>query len=214
MSDRTTTVFAVDDDPSVLKAVSRLMRSAGFVAEVFDSAQAFLDGYRTDVTGCVILDLTMPGLDGLELQRRLLERGGALPIIFLTGQGDIRASVCAMKQGAAEFLTKPAEDEKLLAAVQAATRQCEIAQQKRREVAVVEQRLATLTPREREVLGHLLTGKLNKQIAASLGTVEQTIKVHRGRIMRKMDTPTLVGLVRLVARVRIATDSSIINSVD
>ena len=200
MTDRPTTVFAVDDDPSVLKGIERLLRSAGFNAEVFTTAQSFLDAYRRDVVGCVILDLAMPGLDGLQLQHRLVEKGGALPIIFLTGRGDIPTSVRAMKQGAADFLMKPVDDRELLAAVQQATERCGLMQQERRQLADIEQRLGTLTPREREVLDHLLAGKINKQIAATLGTVEKTIKVHRARIMRKMDAPTVAALVRLADR--------------
>jgi len=208
MTQPTMTVFAVDDDASVLKGIERLLRSAGFNAQVFASAQAFLDEYDHDVTGCIILDLAMPGLDGLQLQQRLIEKGGALPIIFLTGRGDIPTSVRAMKQGAADFLTKPVDDRELLAAVQQATRRCRIVQQERRELAGIEERLATLTPREREVLEHLLSGKLNKQIAATLGTVEKTIKVHRARIMHKMRAPTLATLVRQAERAGVATHSA------
>lgn len=206
MTHLTPTVFAVDDDPLVLKGMERLLRSAGFNAEVFDSAQAFLGRYRRDVVGCLILDLAMPGLDGLQLQQLLVERGEVLPIIFLTGQGDIPTSVRAMKQGAADFLSKPAGDCELLAAVHEATRRCEIAHQQQVEVTDMQRRFATLTPREREVLGHLISGKLNKQIAASLGTVEQTIKVHRARIMHKMHARALVTLARRAVRAGIATD--------
>ena len=208
MSDRTTTVFVVDDDPSVLQGIERLLRSAGFRAQVFASSQAFLDGYRQDVTGCIILDLAMPGLDGLQLQQRLTERGGLLPIIFLTGRGDIPTSVRAMKQGAADFLTKPIDERELLAAVRKAIERCGVLQKERQEVADIEQRLATLTPREREVLGYLLSGKLNKQIAGSLGTVEKTIKVHRARIMQKMRAPTLAVLAQLADRAGVTAESA------
>ncbi len=208
MSDRASTVFVVDDDPAVLKGIQRLLRSAGFNAEVFASAHAFLDRYRPDAVGCLILDLAMPALDGLRLQQQLIERGGLLPIIFLTGHGDIPTSVRAMKQGAADFLTKPAADEELLAAVRQAIRRCGIVQRERRELADIQQRLATLTPREREVLGHVLAGKLNKQIAASLGTVEKTVKVHRARIMQKMHAPTVAALVRLADRAGVMAESS------
>lgn len=208
MSDRTPTVFAVDDDPSVLKAMKRLLHSAGFDAEVFASAQAFLDSYPRDVVGCVVLDLAMPGIDGLQLQQRLAEKGGALPIIFLTGHGDVPACARAMKQGAAGFLSKPVEEQELLGAVQEAIRRSTIAHHEQREVTDIQQRLATLTPREREVLAHLMSGKLNKQIAAALGTVEQTIKVHRARIMRKMRATTVVTLVRQAVRAGIASEST------
>ena len=214
MTDRTTTVFAVDDDPSVLKGIERLLRFAGFKAEVYATAQAFLDGYRHDVTGCVILDLAMPGLDGLQLQQRLLESAAVLPIIFLTGHGDISTSVWAMKHGAADFLTKPVDEEALLAAVRQAIERCGVLHQERRELAEVEQRLGTLSPREREVLAHLLSGKLNKQIAASLGTVEKTIKVHRARILQKMRVPSLAMLVRLAERAGISAESLAPRTVD
>ena len=200
MSDGLSTVFAVDDDPAVLKGIERLLRAAGFRTQVFTSAQTFLAAYRQDVVGCVILDLAMPGLDGLQAQQQLLESAAVLPIIFLTGHGDVPSSVRAMKQGAADFLTKPVDDDALIAVVRQAIERCVRLRQARHEVADIEQRLATLTPREHEVLGHLLSGKLNKQIAASLGTVEKTIKVHRARIMQKMGSPTLVGLVRLAER--------------
>lgn len=213
MTPAESTVYAVDDDPAVLRGLERLLRSAGFRTEVFASAQAFLDAYRGDITGCVILDLAMPGLDGLQIQRRLAELGGALPIIFLTGHADVPTSVRAMKQGAADFLTKPVDDQVLLTAVQLATQRCGVALRERREIAEIERRLATLTRREREVLSHVLAGELNKQIAASLGTVEKTIKVHRASIMRKMRAPSLAALVRLahragVERARAAGDSA------
>jgi len=208
MTDRSATVFAVDDDPAVLKGLERLLRSAGFKAEVFASAQAFLDGYCPEVTGCVILDLAMPGLDGMQVQQRLIEKGGALPIIFLTGHGDVPACARAMKHGAADFLTKPVDDQELLTAVHQATERCGILQQERLELADIEERLGTLTPREREVLEHLLSGKLNKQIAAALGTVEKTIKVHRARVMHKMRAPTLADLVRMAERARVVGESN------
>jgi FixJ family two-component response regulator len=202
------TVFAVDDDASVLRGIERLLRSAGYVAQTFQSAEAFLDTYEDDAAGCVILDLSMPGLDGLQVQQRLVEKDGVLPIIFLTGRGDIPASVQAMKNGAADFLTKPVDDEELLAAVRQAVRRCEMLRQERRERAEIEARLATLTGREREVLGYVIAGKLNKQIAASLGTVEQTVKVHRARIMQKMNAPTLAALIRLADRAGVAATSA------
>jgi len=207
MMDGSSMVFAVDDDPSVLRGIERLLRAAGFRTQVFPSAQAFLAGYRRDVVGCVILDLAMPGLDGLQLQQQLKEGAGVLPIIFLTAHGDVPSSVRAMKQGAVDFLVKPVDEEELLAAVRQAIKRCVTLRQARHEVAAIEQRLAMLTPREHEVLGHLLSGKLNKQIAASLGTVEKTIKVHRSRIMQKMGSPTLVGLVRLAERAGITAAS-------
>ncbi len=213
MTDGTTTVFAVDDDPSVRKGIERLLRSAGFKAEMFASAEAFLNAYRHDAAGCLILDLALPGLDGLQLQQRLLERGGVLPIIFLSGHGDVATSVRAMKHGAADFFTKPVDDDELLAAVHKSVQRCERLRCDMRELAVITQRLATLTPREREVLAHLLTGKLNKQIAACLGTGEKTIKVHRARVMHKMQAPTFAALVRLADRAGVACATATVPAV-
>jgi FixJ family two-component response regulator len=200
MTRGTPIVFVVDDDASVLRGVKRLLRSAGFTAETFASAPEFLERHDRNAAGCVILDLAMPGFDGLQMQKALTDQGSVLPIIFLTGHGDIPTSVQAMKAGAVDFLTKPATDDELLAAVRKAIQRCEALYRAREEIAVVRRRVATLTPREREVLAHLLSGKLNKQIAAELGTVEYTIKVHRARVMQKMQARTLAALVRLAER--------------
>ena len=197
MTSRPATVFVVDDDPSVRRGVERLLRSAGLTIEVFGSASEFLDRYDRDATGCVILDLAMPGFDGLQMQQALAERGSALPIIFLTGHGDIPSSVQAMKRGAVDFLTKPVSGDELLAAARNAIERCEALDRTREEIEDIRRRVATLTPREREVLTHLLSGRLNKQIAADLGTVEYTIKVHRARVLQKMRVRTLAALVRL-----------------
>ena len=194
------TVFVVDDDPSVRRGVERLLRSAGLAAESFASARDFLERYDCDAAGCVILDLAMPGFDGLQMQQALADRGSALPIIFLTGHGDIPSSVKAMKRGAVDFLTKPVSGDDLLAAVRNAIERCEALYRAREEIADIRRRFATLTPREREVLAHVLSGKLNKQIAADLGTIEHTIKVHRARVMQKMQARTLAALVRLAQR--------------
>jgi len=198
------TVFVVDDDASVLRGVRRLLRSAGFTAETFSSAPEFLERYDRNATGCVILDLAMPGFDGLRMQKALMDRGSVLPIIFLTGHGDIATSVQAMKGGAVDFLTKPVTDDDLLAAVRKAIQRCEALYRAREEIAIIAGRVSTLTPREREVLTHLVSGRLNKQIAADLGTVEHTIKVHRARVMQKMQVRTLADLVRLAERAGIA----------
>lgn len=200
MTSGTSIVFVVDDDASVRRGVTRLLRSAGFAAAPFASAPEFLERYDRDVAGCVILDLAMPGFDGLQMQKALTDRGSALPVIFLTGHGDIPTSVQAMKGGAVDFLTKPVADDELLAAVRKAIERCEALYRAREEIAIIRRRVATLTPREREVLTHLLSGKLNKQIAADLGTVEHTIKVHRARVMEKMQVRTLAALVRLAER--------------
>jgi FixJ family two-component response regulator len=193
-------VFVVDDDVSVLRGVKRLLRAAGLTAETFASAHEFLERYDHNAEGCVILDIAMPGFDGLQMQRALADRGSVLPIIFLTGHGDIPTSVQAMKAGAIDFLIKPVSRDKLLVAVRSAIQRCEALYRAREEIAIIKRRVATLTPREREVLAHLLSGKLNKQIAADLGTAEQTIKIHRARVMQKMQARTLAALVRLAER--------------
>lgn len=194
------TVYAIDDDAAVLKGIERLLRSAGYATRVFTSAEVFFDQYDDKAAGCLILDLAMPGLGGLQVQQRLIERGSLLPIIFLTGRADVSTSVQAMKNGAVDFHTKPVDDRELLATVEQAVRRCKLAQQMRHERADIAARLASLTTREREVLDHLLSGQRNKQIAAALGTVEKTIKVHRARIMQKMRAPSLAILAKLVER--------------
>ncbi|MCC6194182.1 MAG: response regulator transcription factor [Burkholderiales bacterium] len=194
------TVFVVDDDVSVRRGVLRLLRSAGLDALTFGSAQEFLDCHDSTVAGCVILDLAMPGIDGLAMQQTLADRGSALPIVFLTGHGNVPASVQAMKRGAVDFLTKPVGDEQLLETVRRAIERGRVLKKANEETAEIERRLAALTPREREVLPHLMRGRLNKQIAADLGTVEKTIKVHRARIMHKMQVRSLVALARMMER--------------
>ncbi len=194
------TVFLVDDDPAVLKGLSRLLRSAGFSVAQFESAQAFLEGDNCSAPGCIVLDVAMPDLDGLGLQEALTARNSELPIIFLTGHGDIGMSVQAMKAGATDFLTKPVDETKLLDAVRAAIEKNDLARLERAELDDIRQRFSTLTPREREVLALVVSGHLNKQSAAVLGTVEQTIKVHRARAMEKMKVNSLAELMRLVNR--------------
>lgn len=194
------TVFVVDDEESVRKALARLLRSAGFHTVVFGSAEEFLQARIPDTPGCLVLDLAMPGVNGLELQQALAERDTGWPIIFLTGRADVPTSVQAMKRGASDFLTKPVNDEDLLAAVRTAIDRHRTAREVRGWVDEIRRRLATLTPREREVLIHVVSGKLNKQVAAELGTVEKTIKVHRARVMEKMQAQSLADLVRMVER--------------
>jgi FixJ family two-component response regulator len=194
----------VDDDPAVLKSLSRLLRSAGLATAAFSSPREFLDRYDPKLPGCLVLDVAMPGLNGLELQQALLAQGHELQIIFLTGHGDIPMSVEAMKRGALDFLTKPVNDDDLLRAIQAALEKNQIARQDRAELDSILERLATLTPREREVLVHVVSGQLNKQIAGDLGTVEKTIKVHRSRVMEKMKVQSLAELVRLAERAGVA----------
>ena len=197
------TVFVVDDYAPVRRSISRLLRAAGFAVAAFASADEFLAQYDPSVWGCLVLDLAMPTLNGLELQHILAEAGSLLPIIFLTGEGDIPKSVRAMKHGATDFLTKPVDDEELLAAVHAAIEKHRALRRKQTELSEIRARLATLTPREREVLDYVIAGKLNKQIAGDLGTVEQTVKVHRARVMQKMRVRSVAELTRLMERCRI-----------
>ena len=208
MSD-TFTVFLVDDDHSVLRALSRLLRARGYDVQTFDAPQAFLDSHDPAVPGCAILDVAMPGLDGLALQERLtVAAGSQRPIIFLTGKGDVPTSVRAMRAGAVDFLTKPVGDQALLDAIARAQNLDARARRDYAERSAIRTRIATLTPREREVLTHVVAGRLNKQIAGDLGTVEKTIKVHRGRMMEKLGIRTVADLVRLAERVGIGGESA------
>ena len=190
----------MDDDPAVRKSLSRLLRSAGLEALAFGSPEEFLRHLDREAAGCAILDVAMPGLDGLALQRELSSLGSELPVIFLTGQGDIPKSVQAMKGGATDFLTKPVDDEVLLRAVRRALEADRAARQDRRQIAEIRGRLGALTSREREVLEGVVAGRLNKQIAGDLGIAEKTVKVHRGRVMQKMRAVSLAELVRLADR--------------
>lgn len=194
------TVFVVDDYAPVRNSISRLLRAAGFTVAMFASAEEFLARYDLQTLGCLVLDLAMPTLNGLELQRILAKAGSLLPIIFLTGTADIPKSVKAMKQGASDFLTKPVNDEDLLAAVRVAIEKNRALRQEQAELSEIRARLATLTPREREVLEYVVAGKLNKQIASDLGTVEQTVKIHRAHVMQKMRVRSVAELVRLTQR--------------
>jgi FixJ family two-component response regulator len=201
------TVFLVDDDPGVLRALSRVLREEGWSVATFDSAEAFLAQHDPAMEGCLVLDVTMPGLDGLGLQRRLADAGQFLPIVFVTGHGDIPMSVRAIKAGAADFLTKPVQAQALVAAVRSAIEQDASGRKDRAEAAALRQRLASLTPRERQVLSALVAGKLNKQIAADLGVVEQTVKFHRARIMERMQAKTAAELMHIAARLGIGPDA-------
>jgi len=193
-------VYVVDDDPDVLKAVERLLESAGLKVVAFPSPQQFLERHDRNAAGCLVLDLEMPGLNGLELQRMLEQQASHLPIVFLTGRGDIAASVRAMKQGASDFLTKPVDDALLIATIRDALARDAALRPGRIERERIANRLATLTERERQVLDRVIAGKLNKQIAAELGTVEKTIKFHRANLMRKMDVRVVADLVKLAER--------------
>jgi len=196
-------VYVVDDDPSVLKATSRLLRATGFEVRPFPSAVAYLEQFDADAAGCLLLDLNMPAVNGLQLQQALAQRGGAPAIIFLSGQADVPKSVEAMKGGAVEFLTKPVDASALVGAVRAALETDRRQRDARAGRMAVAKRLATLTPREEQVLRGVVAGKLNKQIAGELGTAEKTVKVHRGRVMEKMQVDSVAALVQAAARVDI-----------
>jgi FixJ family two-component response regulator len=200
MNQAAPTVFVIDDDPSVLKSLARLLRSVELNVATFVTPEEFLDQFEPGIQGCLVLDFAMPKLNGLELQQELAARDNELPIIFLTGHGDIPMSVQAMKQGAIDFLTKPVHDQDLIEAVHAAIEKDRMLQETRAELNEIRNKLSTLTPREREVLDHVVSGRLNKQIAADLGTVEKTIKVHRGHLMTKLKVRSLADLVRLAER--------------
>ena len=192
-------IFIVDDDPAVLKAQSRALREEGWRVETFESAEAFLARPGGIVQGCLVLDVTMPGLDGLELQRRLVEKGRSLPIVFVSGHGDIPMTVRAMKAGATDFLTKPVPSQVLIAAVRRAIDEDAVKRQTQAVTDALRERLDALTPRERQILEALAAGKLNKQIAADLGVVEQTVKFHRARIMERMQAKTTAELMHIAA---------------
>src|SRR5260370_26699303 len=194
------TVFVVDDYAPGRRSISRLLRTAGFTVTAFASAKEFLAQYDRETPGCLVLDRAMPAVSGLELQGILADRGSLLPIIFLTAYGDIPKSVQAMKRGASDFLMKPVNDEDLLAAVRVAIEKHRALRQEQAELSEIRARLATLTPREREVLEYVVAGKLNKQIAVELGTVEQTVKIHRAHVMQKMRVQSVAELVRLTER--------------
>lgn len=193
-------IYIVDDEQGMRKALTRLLTLENFDARAYASGDEFLAAFNREATSCLILDVEMPGTNGLELQKRLSLEGITLPIIFLTGRGDISMSVRAMKGGAVDFLTKPVDDLDLLRAVRSSL---DLAARRRLEessLKALRTRYAALTPREKEVMAHVVAGELNKQIAGSLGTGEQTIKVHRARVMEKMGVVTLADLVRAAER--------------
>ncbi len=196
-------VYLLDDEPELVKALTRLLRGKHFDVRGFTSVRAFLEAFSPQDTACLVLDVTMPELNGLELQRQLTHQGILIPIIFLTGNGDVPMSVRAIKAGATDFLIKPVDAAVLVPAVRAALQTAETQRQTIAETAALAARFATLTPREREVMAHVVAGKLNKQIAADLGTGEQNIKLHRAHVMQKMRVVSLADLVRVAERLDI-----------
>lgn len=202
MKETTPVVFVVDDDPSLRRAIKRLVESVGSQVELFGSAEEFLQAKRPDAPSCLVLDIRLPKISGLEFQRQLTNAGIHIPIIFITAHGDIRMTVRAMKAGAVEFLPKPFRDQDLLDAIQQALERDKTRRAQEAEVEKLRTRYESLTPREREVLPRLVSGLLNKQIAAEIGTSEATVKVHRSQLMRKMGTASLAELVRMFEKLQ------------
>ncbi|MBR1156685.1 response regulator transcription factor [Bradyrhizobium sp. JYMT SZCCT0428] len=198
------TVYLVDDDAGVRKGLSRLLRAKGYGVQAYSSPQEFLEQHDPAAPGCAVLDVAMPGLNGLGLQQALTARGSYRPVIFITGKGDVPTSVSAMKAGALDFFIKPVKETDLLDAVQRAKTHDAEFRLAASELDSIQAKISTLTPREREVLEHVIAGRLNKQIAGDLGTVEKTIKVHRGRMMEKLGVRGIADLVRLAEKARIA----------
>jgi FixJ family two-component response regulator len=196
MKPEPSTVYLLDDEPGMLKALARLLKTEGFNVEAHSTVKGFLDACRPAEICCLVLDVSMPELDGMELHRRLTRAGILIPIVFLTGHGNIPMSVRAIKEGAVDFLTKPVNDADLIRAVRAGLKHASDRHNEIAEAASLARKYALLTPREQEVMCHVITGKLNKQIAADLGTGEQNIKIHRARVLEKMAVDSVASLVR------------------
>jgi RNA polymerase sigma factor (sigma-70 family) len=208
MSESESIVFVVDDDPSVRSAIERLIGTVGLQVQLFGSAQEFLANKLPNVPSCLVLDIRLPGISGLGLQRQLVEANVQIPIIFITSHGDVPMTVRAMKAGAVEFLTKPFHDQDLLDAIHLALEKDRGRRQQEAELAALRERFESLSPREREVVAMVVSGMLNKQIAAQIGTAENTVKIHRSRAMEKMQANSLADLVKMIQRLQVSHSKS------